>query len=264
MDLQLQGKTAFISGSTSGIGYGCAKLFCKEGIHVILNGRTEASVQKAIAQLSAEVSGVQISGIATDFSSREEVYELLPQIADVDILVNNVGIYKSESFFESSDEDWYRQYEVNVMSGVRLSRKLLPSMIKRGWGRIIFVSSECATLVPEDLIAYSSTKTAIHAISRGLAQLTRGTAVTVNTVTPGSTMTEGAKDFLGHLATKEGITVEQAASDFFKNVRTSSLIERFVSVEEVASAIIYLASPLSAGTNGSTIKIDGGSMSGIL
>ncbi len=263
MDLQLQGKTAFITGSTAGIGFGCAKLLCQEGVRVILNGRTEEGVKKAIDQLSTEVPSGHVSGIATDFSSRQEIVDMLHRIEDIDILINNVGIYRSQSFFESTDEDWQQQYEVNVMSGVRLSRHLLPQMKKTGWGRIIFVSSECATLVPDDLIGYSSTKAAILAISRGLAQLTRGTDVTINTIVPGSTMTEGAQEFLSNLADKEGKTVKQVEADFFKDIRTSSLIERFVSVGEVASAVAYLSSPLSAGTNGSTIKIDGGSMGGI-
>jgi len=261
MDLNLTGKTAFITGSTAGIGYGCAKILAQEGAQVILNGRSQASVDGAVARLQEELKGALVTGHAADFSDAQQVTDLLERLPRVDILINNVGIYTSQSFYDSSDQDWTRQHEVNVMSGVRLSRQILPQMKKKGWGRIIFISSECPSLVPEDLIAYSATKAAI---SRGLAQLTRGTDVTVNTIVPGSTMTEGAQDFLSNLASQTGKTVAQAEADFFKDIRTSSLIERFVSVEEVASTIAYIASPLSAGTNGSTIKIDGGSMGGIL
>jgi len=231
---------------------------------VIINGRSNAGVEEAMIRLQREVPGCDVSGRATDFSDVAAVQCLLTSLPAVDILINNVGIYTSQSFYTTSDDDWHRQQEVNVMSGVRLSRHFLPKMIEQGWGRIIFISSECATLVPSDLIGYSTTKAAMLALSRGLSQLTRGTAVTVNTIAPGSTMTEGAQDFLKNLAKEEGKSVDQAEADFFKDIRTSSLLERFVSVDEVASTIAYIASPLSAGTNGSTIKIDGGSMGGII
>ena len=264
MDLKLKGKTAFITGSTAGIGFATAKLLLQEGANVIINGRTEDSVGKAIHKIKKEISSAAVKGIAADFSNLEDIQSLLKQLPPIDILINNVGIYTSKSFFETTDEDWYRQFEVNVMSGVRLSRHLLPKMIAENWGRILFVSSECATLVPSDLIAYSMTKTAILSISRGLAQLTKGTDVTVNTVLPGSTLSEGAKQFLSDAAQKENKTSQQVEADFFSNVRTSSLLQRFASVEEIANTLTYLASPLSTATNGAAIKIDGGSMGGIM
>lgn len=264
MDLQLKGKTAFISGSTAGIGFAIAKVLLREGAIVIINGRREAGVEAALLKLRAAVPGAQASGLAADLSQPAEIQALWARLPTVDILINNVGIYTSSSFFEMEDAEWYQQFEVNVMSGVRLSRHYLPKMLANKWGRILFISSECATLVPSDLIAYSMTKTALLSISRGLAQLTKGTAVTVNTVIPGSTLSEGAEQFLTDVAQKENKTPEAVEADFFSEVRTSSLLQRFASVEEVANTVCYLASPLSAATNGAAIKVDGGSMGGIL
>lgn len=264
MDLQLTNKTVFISGSTAGIGFATANIFLQEGATVIINGRFPQSVDKSLEMLITQFPNANISGIPADFSKKEEVNRLVEQLPPVDILINNVGIYESTSFYEMPDSVWMEQFEVNVMSGVRLSRQLLPKMIAKNWGRILFVSSECATLVPEDLIAYSTTKAAILAVSRGLAQLTKGTAVTVNTVIPGSTLSEGAEQFLADVAAKENKTPQQVEQEFFTNVRTSSLLQRFASVEEVANAIVYLSSPLAAATNGAAIKVDGGSMGGIV
>ena len=264
MDLQLQGKTVFITGSTAGIGYATAKLLIQEGASVILNGRTQGSLSQAIQKLQEEFPNSLISGFATDFSKTSEVEELLNKLPEIDILINNVGIYSSGSFFETTDEDWYRQFEVNVMSGVRLSKRILPKMLSKNWGRILFVSSECATLVPATMIPYSMTKTAILTVSRGLAQLTKGTAVTVNTIIPGSTLSEGAEQFLKNEAEKEGKTKAEVEEAFFLEVRTYSLLQRFAKVEEIANTISYMVSPLSSATNGAAIKVDGGSTGGIL
>lgn len=264
MDLKLKGKTVFISGSTSGIGFCVAKTFLQEGAIVYINGRTDASVAKAVQRLKTAFSNGKVEGVAADFSDAKSIEQLIQQLPEIDILINNVGIYASKSFFETTDEDWYRQLEVNVMSGVRLSRHFLPKMLGKNWGRILFVSSECATLIPEDLIAYSTTKTALLAISRGLAQLTSGTGVTVNTVLPGSTMTEGAEQFLSNLANEQNKTTSKVETEFFKDVRTSSLLQRFASVEEIANTIVYFASPNAIATNGTAIKLDGGSMGGII
>ena len=264
MNLQLEGKNVFITGSTAGIGYGVAESMLQEGASVIINGRTNQSVGQAVEQLSEKFPEGIISGRRCDFSQVQEVEKLISNMPSVDILINNVGIYTSQSFFDTSDEDWMRLFEVNVMSGVRLSRALLPQMLGQKWGRIIFISSECATLVPQDLIAYSTTKAAILAISRGLAQLTKGTQVTVNTVMPGSTMTEGAGQFIERLALENDVSKAEAESDFFEEVRTSSLLQRFASVKEVADTVTYLSSPLSSATNGAAIKVDGGSMGGII
>lgn len=264
MDLRIKDKRAFISGSTSGIGYATARQLAIEGASVILNGRSVESVNAAVQKLSKELPTAHISGVVCDFSDSTQVHILLDKLDKIDILINNVGIYQSTSFFETTDEQWYQQIEVNIMSGVRLSKYLLPKMMKRNWGRIIFISSECATLVPEDLIAYSMTKTALLSLSRGLAQLTKGSEVTVNVVMPGSTLSEGAEKFLNDLAKKENKSVKLVEEDFFTNVRTSSLIQRFASVEEVSNMICFLSSPLAAATNGATIKVDGGSTGGIL
>ncbi|WP_431124944.1 SDR family NAD(P)-dependent oxidoreductase [Flagellimonas flava] len=263
MDLQLKGKKAFISGSTAGIGFALAKSMLAEGAEVTLNGRSSKSLEKAMENLQKEIPHGKVNGIAADFENRDDIEQLLDQLPEVDILINNIGIYKAESFFQMKDEDWYRQFEVNVMSGVRLSRLLLPKMLERNWGRILFVSSECASLVPPDMLAYSTTKTAMLAISKGLAQLTKGTGVTINSVLPGSTLSEGAERFLETEAEKMGKTKAEVEADFFKDVRTSSLLQRFASVDEVAHTITYLSSPLAAATNGAAIKIDGGSTSGI-
>lgn len=264
MDLKLNGKTAFISGSTAGIGFASAKVLLAEGAKVFINGRNEKGLSQALQKLKEAFPESDIEGIPADFSKPEEIQNLINRLPSIDILINNVGIYASQTFFETSDEEWQRQLEVNVMSGVRLSRHFLPQMLEKNWGRILFISSECATLVPSDLIAYSTTKAAVLAISRGLAQLTQGSKVTVNTVIPGSTLTEGAEQFLADLAEKENKTIAQAEADFFKEIRTSSLIQRFASVEEVSNTIAYFASPLSSGTNGAVIKVDGGSTGGLL
>ncbi len=264
MELNLKGKTAFISGSTSGIGFATAVTLVQEGAIVIINGRNQESINNAIENLKSQFPQSNVNGIVADFSNPKEVQSLIEKLPNIDILINNVGIYKSQSFFETKDTDWQNQIEVNVMSGVRLSRNLLPKMLEQNWGRILFISSECASLVPEDLIAYSTTKASMLVISRGLAQLTKGTGVTVNTIVPGSTLTEGAIDFLEDVAEKENKTREVVENDFFKDVRTSSLLQRFASVEEVASTITYYSSPLAAATNGAAIKIDGGSIGGIL
>ena len=264
MDLQLNGKKAFISGSTSGIGYGIASWLLKEGVEVIINGRTQASVDDAVVKLKSKHPIGQVIGVAANFADAQEVEALSSYLEGVDILINNVGIYSSDSFFDITDSTWFEQFEVNVMSAVRLSRMLLQAMLDRNWGRIIFISSECASLVPQDMISYSTSKSAMHAVSRGLANMTKGTGVTVNTVMPGSTLTEGAESFLGEVAKKENKTVEEVSSEFFSEVRTSSLLQRFASVDEIATTVCYLVSPLSSATNGSTIKVDGGSIGGIL
>jgi NAD(P)-dependent dehydrogenase (short-subunit alcohol dehydrogenase family) len=263
MDLKLKKKIVFISGSTSGIGFATARLFAKEGASVILNGRKEATVLKAVEAINSEFPGVKVTGIAADFSKADSVNKLAKQLHSVDILINNVGIFTAQSFYETPDEDWFRMFEINVMSGVRLSRVLLPKMLQKKWGRIIFVSSECAQLVPSDMLAYSTTKAALHAVAHGLAQLTRGTEVTVNTVMPGSTLSEGAENFLEDAAKKANVSKGKVASDFFKDVRTTSLLQRFLSVEEVASTLVYLCSEQAVGSNGSVVKIDGGSTGGI-
>ena len=264
MNLNLKGKTALITGSTSGIGFTTARTLLKEGVTVYINGRNQSSVDNAVSQLKGEVSGSEVFGKVADFSQFNQVDNLLEELSEIDILINNVGIYSSKSFFETSIETWKEQFQVNLMSGVSLSRHYLKGMLERNWGRILFISSECAYLVPPDMISYSATKASMHAVSRGLALLTKGTGVTSNVVVPGSTLTNGTKTFLNERAAQENTTVDTVKKDFFKNERTSSLLKRFASTDEVATTITYLCSPLSSATNGSVIKVDGGSSGGIL
>lgn len=263
MDLQLKDKRALITGSTAGIGFAIAKILIQEGANVILNGRSQKRIDKAIQTLKENFPKATISGIKADFREVDSINSLINKIGPVDILINNVGVFSSQSFEKTSDADWQNMFDVNVMSSVRLSRALLPKMIEKNWGRIIFISSECAFLVPEDMIAYSTTKAAMLSISRGLAQTTKGTEVTVNSIVPGSTLTDGAKLFLQSQAEKNKTSVNEEADNFFKNVRTSSLLERFADPIEIANMVAFLSSPLSSATNGSTIKVDGGSISGI-
>jgi len=264
MDLKLENKTAFITGSTAGIGYAIGRRLADEGVHVFLNGRTESSVRTAVETMKKELTHAKVSGRVADFSHPEQVNRLIGKLPEIDILVNNVGIYEAKGFEETEDADWKSMFEVNLMSGVRLSRALLPAMKQRNWGRILFISSECASLVPEDLIAYSCTKAAMLALSRGLAQTTAGSGVTVNSLLPGSTLTEGAEKFLDDQAASQGLSANEVSDNFFKEVRTTSILGRFLDPREVANTAVYLCSPLSSGTNGAAIHIDGGSIPGIM
>jgi len=264
MNLELDQKTVFITGSTSGIGFAMAEGFLKEGAHVIINGRTQNSVDAAIEKLKASIPSAIISGIAADFKEANAVEIIKKSLDQIDILINNVGIFSSKLFEETTDADWQEMFQVNVMSAVQLSRIYLPKMLAQNWGRIIFISSECAQLVPADLIAYSTTKAALLSLSRGLAQTTKGTKVTVNALVPGSTLTDGARSFLKEQAVKDGKTEEQVAVNFFKTDRNSSLLQRFAKPKEIADMALFLSSPLSAATNGAAIKVDGGSIQGIL
>lgn len=263
MDLQLTGKKALVTGSTAGIGFGIAMVLAAEGCEVIVNGRTQDRVDNAISSIQKQYPGAKIKGAVADFSDQHAVDNLIATMGDIDILINNVGIFTSQSFEETINEDWRRLFDVNVMSGVSLSRALLPGMLQRNWGRILFISSECAYLVPENLIAYSTTKAALLALSRGLAQCTKGTGVTVNTLIPGSTLSEGAESFLHQMA-QDGKTTKEAIADaFFRDERTSSLIQRFATIQEVANTAVFFCSPLASVTNGASIRVDGGSIPGI-
>ena len=258
MDLQLKGKVAFVSGSTKGIGFAIAKQLLQEGAVVIINGRKKDVVEAAIEKLKAELPEAEVTGIAADFAKVEEVNALLAQLADIDILINNAGIFEPKAFADITDEEWLRFFEVNVLSGIRLSRVLFPKMLAKNWGRIIFISSESAVNIPEEMIHYGTTKTAQLSISRGLSELTKGTNVTVNSVLPGPTKSEGVGEFVKQMATAANVTPEEAEKDFFKTARPTSLLQRFATVEEIANLVTYVASPLSSGTNGSALKVDGG------
>ncbi|RCR70470.1 SDR family NAD(P)-dependent oxidoreductase [Larkinella punicea] len=258
MDLELNGKTALVTGSTAGIGLAVARTLAQEGVEVTINGRNRARVDALVQQLSDELPGTRFRGIAADFSKVEEVNALLTELPEVDILINNVGIFEPKSFIDIPDEDWMRFFEVNVLSGVRLSRHYFPKMLAKNWGRILFVSSESALQIPTEMIHYGTTKTAQLAISRGLAELTKGTNVTVNSILPGPTFSEGVGDFIGNMATMNQVSVEEMEKDFFKNARPTSIIQRFATTQEIANMVAYLSSPLASATNGAAIRVDGG------
>ncbi|MFT3750429.1 MAG: SDR family oxidoreductase [Agriterribacter sp.] len=258
MDLQLKGKKALITGSTDGIGYATATGLAREGAIVYLNGREEKKLQNAIERLKKEVPGARTEGIAADFSKVQEVNGLLQKLPEVDILVNNVGIYEALPFEETLDSDWLHYYEVNVLSGVRLSRHYIDYMKRKNWGRIIFISSESGINIPEDMILYGVTKTSYLALSRGLAKYLRGTNITVNAILPGPTWAAGNHKSMQALAKEKGISEKDAALLFLKEKRPSTIIERFAEPEEVANLIVYVSSPLSSATTGAALRVDGG------
>ena len=258
MDLQLKGKTALVTGSASGIGYAIALGLAKEGAIVTINGRSQAKLDEAVKKIKAEVAGAEVYGITADFAKVEEVNRLLQALPEVDILVNNVGVYGDQPFETTGDDQWFRDYEINVMSGVRLSRHYAPLMRAKNWGRIIFIASESAINIPEDMILYGVTKTAYLGLSRGLAKHLKGTRVTVNAVLPGPTLSEGAEDMFTAIARENNTSVEQAQLDFIREKRASSIIRRFATTEEVANLVVYVASPLSAATTGAALRVDGG------
>jgi NAD(P)-dependent dehydrogenase (short-subunit alcohol dehydrogenase family) len=258
MDLKLKDKTAFISGSTAGIGLATAKRFLAEGARVVINGRTQQAVDKIVSELASSYAHAQVSGMAADFSKPEEVKALIAALPEIDILINNVAIFEPKAFADIPDEDWWRFFEVNVMSGIRLSRHLFPKMIAKNWGRIIFISSESAVFIPGEMVHYGMTKTAQVAVSRGLAELTKGTGVTVNSILPGPTRSRGIGGFLDDLSKSRQQSKQETEDDFFKNVRPTSLLQRFATVEEIADTVVYFSSPLAAATNGAAIHVDGG------
>jgi NAD(P)-dependent dehydrogenase (short-subunit alcohol dehydrogenase family) len=257
MDLQLTDKTALVTGSTAGIGLEIARKLAAEGAEVIVTGRNQAKLDQAVETIRAS-GGANVRGILADASRAEGAAALLNAAPRLDILVNDLGIYETKNFAEITDEDWRRYFDVNVHSGVRLAREYLPGMLERNWGRIIFISSESALLTPGAMIHYGMTKTAQLAISRGLAELTRGTNVTVNSVLPGPTRSEGIVDFLKSLASDPEAPASQIEAEFFAKGRPSSLLQRMIEPEEIASLVAYVASPLSSGTNGAALRVDGG------
>jgi NAD(P)-dependent dehydrogenase (short-subunit alcohol dehydrogenase family) len=258
MKIDLKGKTALVTGSTSGIGHATAKGLADSGADVVINGRNQAKVDAAVAAIAKAVPGAKVRGVAADVASAAGCKTLVAALGEVDILINNAGIFEPKEFFDIPDEDWSRFFEVNVMSGVRLSRAYLPGMLKRNWGRIVFISSESALNIPKEMIHYGMTKTAQLAVSRGLAEMTRGTAVTVNSVLPGPTMSEGVEAFVKDLARQNGQSVDEAASQFVKQFRPTSLLQRFATVEEIANMVLYVSSKESSATNGAALRAEGG------
>jgi NAD(P)-dependent dehydrogenase (short-subunit alcohol dehydrogenase family) len=258
MKIELSGKTALVTGSTAGIGHAIAKGLALAGAAVVVNGRTRAKVDTAVAALAKAAPGGKVRGVAADVSTAAGCNTLVAALPDVDILINNAGIFEPKGFFDIPDDDWSRFFEVNVMSGVRLSRAYMPGMLKRNWGRIVFISSESALNIPKEMIHYGMTKTAQLAVSRGLAEMTRGTAVTVNSVLPGPTLSEGVEAFVKDLARHNSQSVEEATALFFKQARPTSLLQRFASVEEIANMVVYVSSKEASATNGAALRAEGG------
>jgi NAD(P)-dependent dehydrogenase (short-subunit alcohol dehydrogenase family) len=261
MNLQLENKRALVSGSTAGIGFAIAEALAREGAPVIVNGRTQARVDEALKKLKGAKNA---EGLAADLGTAAGVLQAIERYPEVDILVNNLGIFEAKPFQEITDQDWMRFFEVNVLSGVRLSRHYLPGMKRRNWGRIVFISSESAVQIPSEMIHYGMTKTAQVAVARGLAETTTGTNVTVNTVLPGPTASEGVTGFLDQMAAKEKTDKATIEREFFTSVRPSSLLKRFTTPEEVAALVAFVCSPLSSATNGAALRADGGVVRAIL
>jgi len=266
MDLRLQDKRALVTGSTAGIGFAVAAGLVREGAAVIINGRSQERVANAVSRLQglAPSRASQVLGAAADLSTATGIAELVRQVPQVEILVNNMGIFEPKPFEQIADADWFRFFETNVMSGVRLTRHYLPGMKARNWGRIVFVSSESAVQIPSEMIHYGMTKTAQLAISRGVAETTIGTGVTVNSVLPGPTGSDGVATFVSDLARQQGVDRASFETEFFKTARPTSLLKRFATVEEVANMIVYVCSPLSSATNGAALRVDGGVVRSII
>jgi NAD(P)-dependent dehydrogenase (short-subunit alcohol dehydrogenase family) len=263
MNIDLSDKTAIVTGSASGIGHAIARGLAASGAWVAINGRTQDSVDKALARLREALPAAKLLGVAADVGTAEGCAKLAAALPEADILVNNAGIFEPKDFFAIPDEDWRRFFEINVLSGIRLSRALMPGMLKRNWGRIVFISSESAIHIPPEMIHYGMSKTAQLAVSRGLAELTAGTGVTVNAVLPGPTRSEGAENFLEAMAEKEGVSVDQMAVEFVKQHRPTSLLQRFASVDEVANMVVYACSKQASASNGAALRAEGGILRGI-
>ena len=258
MDLQLQGRRALVTGSTAGIGFAIARELAAEGASVIINGRSFERVEAARERILAEFSTADVQGVAADLATAEGAKALLQSVPEVDILVNNLGIFDPRPFEEIEDDEWLRFFEVNVMSGVRLSRHYLPRMKAAGWGRIIFISSESGICPPAEMVHYGMSKSAQLSISRGMAETCAGTNVTVNAVLPGPTRTEGVEAFFGKLAVEAGKTLAETEADFFAHARPTSILQRFADPAEIAAMVTYLASPRAAATNGAALRVEGG------
>jgi NAD(P)-dependent dehydrogenase (short-subunit alcohol dehydrogenase family) len=258
MDLELRGKHALVTGSTAGIGYAIAFALAREGVKVVVNGRTEERVSGAIENIKKELPNANVTGIAADLSKAQGVIDLIERQPEVEILVNNLGIFEPKPFEEISDADWLRFFETNVLSGVRLSRFYLPKMKQKNWGRIVFISSESAVNIPSEMIHYGMTKSAQISIARGIAETTVGTNVTVNSVLPGPTASEGVLTFVDQMAAQQNISKEEMEKQFFENVRPSSLLKRFIEPAEVGDFVAFVCSPLASATNGAALRVEGG------
>ena len=264
MDLELQDRRALVTGSTAGIGYAIARGLAAEGASVVITGRTQANVDGALARLKEEFPGANAEGVAADCATADGAEKVFARIDSVDILVNNLGIYDRKPFFDIDDAEWMRYFEVNVLSGVRFARRYARGMANKGWGRILFVSSESGLNIPKEMIHYGTTKTAQLAISRGLAMELAGTGVTVNAVLPGPTTTENTSRMREARAKAAGKTVGEIEQEFFSAYRPTTLINRFTSAGEVANLAVYLCGAGASGTTGAAMKVDGGVVNQIM
>lgn len=258
MRIDLSGKRAIVTGSTHGIGFAVAIGLAEAGAHVVINGRGQAGVDDALTRFKARVPGAKVEGIAADLATKAGADAFVARAGDADILVNNLGIFEPKAFVDISDEDWMRFFETNVLSGIRMARHYFPKMVAKNWGRIVFVSSESALNIPPEMIHYGMTKTAQLAVARGLAKTARGTGVTVNSVLPGPTKSEGVEVFFKQMAEKQGIPEAEAEKGFMEKNRPSSIIARAAAVEEIASMIVYVCSPQASATTGASLRVDGG------
>jgi NAD(P)-dependent dehydrogenase (short-subunit alcohol dehydrogenase family) len=264
MDLKLAGKIAMVTGSTAGIGLAIAKSLATEGAHVYVNSRTQERVDAAMTEIRSQVPTAKVDGIVADFSSVGGAEAVIAKLPSVDVLVNNVGIFEPKPFAEIPDADWLRFFEINVMSGVRLTRHYLAEMLGKNWGRILFISSESAVQIPAEMVHYGMTKTAQIAIARGVAESVAGTGVTVNSILAGPTESEGVGGFVDAMAKQQNKSKQEVEKEFFEHVRPSSLLKRFATVDEVAAMVTYVASELSSATNGAALRVDGGVVRAIL
>lgn len=264
MDLQLKGKTAFISGSAKGIGFAIAKQLLQEGVRVIINGRTKENVESACQELRLLYADATVTGIAADFAQEQEVQRLIENLPAIDILVNNVGIFALKDFESIEDSEWISLFNINVMSGIRLSRALLPQMLARQWGRVLFISSESGVNVPAGMIHYGITKTAQLSLSNGLSKLTRGTQVTVNTILGGPTYSDGVASAVTQMAAANNLSEEAMKAAILQQTNPHSLLQRFIAPEEIAGVAAYLCSTAAAVINGAAIRADGGVLNSLL
>jgi len=264
MNLQLEGKRALVSGSTAGIGYAIARRLAAEGAQVVVNGRTDARVAAALKAIRRDSPAARLEGLVADLSRADTAAAACERFPQMDILVNNLGTYEVKPFERISDADWHAIIETNFMSGVRLSRYWLPKMKAAGWGRILFISSESAVNIPVEMVHYGVTKTMQLALSRGLAETTSGTGVTVNAILAGPTLSEGAENFIAEAARAKQVAAAEIEKEFFRTMRPSSILQRFATPDEVAALVVFVASPLSSATNGAALHVDGGTVRSIL